>query len=218
MIKHKKQLWLWSFIGLACTFASIFLIVLLFSIIGIDLIQQFDVSIQKVLFPEENSQYYVLLPLMTAVTSFGSFYYSFIFALTFACYYFLYRSRYLEGYLVLLSFFGMWGINTIAKIIIQRDRPDLEYLIQVSGYSFPSGHAMIASGFYGTLLLIGIYSLAQRKINTSSLALVGTFFIILLGFSRIYLGVHYPTDVITGFISGGIWILCINRILRDELA
>ena len=217
MLKNKNHSLLWFSIGLASSFAVIFLIALLFSIIGVDLIQQLDVSIQEFLFPAENSRYYNLLPLMQTVTSFGSFHYSLAIALAFACYYIIYRSRYLEGYVVLLSFLGMWGINFIAKIIVRRERPDLDYLINVSGYSFPSGHAMVAAGFYGSLLLIAIYSQKQRRIDPTLLSIIGISAILLLGFSRIYLGVHYPSDVLTGLISGGVWVLCVNKIFRNEL-
>ncbi|WP_211749958.1 phosphatase PAP2 family protein [Paenibacillus sp. Marseille-Q4541] len=218
MVKNKNHFLLWSGVGLASIFAVVFFIVLLFSVIGIDLIQEIDVSIQEVLFPTENSWYYSLLPLMRAITSFGSFQYSLVFALAFACYYIIYRSRYLEGYLVLLSFGGMWGINFITKMMLRRDRPNLEYLMEASGYSFPSGHAMVASGFYGVLLLLLIYPLKQRKIDIFFPCSLGILFIISLGFSRIYLGVHYPSDVLTGLIAGGVWVICMYRILRIELS
>lgn len=216
MQKTKKRPLLWTSIGLVSSFIVIFLIAFLFYVIGVDLIQKLDVSIQKLLFPSENSWYYNLLPLMRAVTSFGSFYYSLMVALAFSCYYIIYRSRYLEGNIVLFSFLGMWGINSLSKFIVRRERPDLDFLIGVSGYSFPSGHAMVAAGFYGSLLLIIIYSQKQKRKDTALLTVVGISAILLLGFSRIYLGVHYPSDMFTGFISGGVWVFCINKILRDE--
>ncbi|WP_454193698.1 phosphatase PAP2 family protein [Paenibacillus sp. Marseille-Q7038] len=218
MLKYKDHSLLWTSIALASSFIVIFLIALLFYILGADRIQELDIRIQELLFPSEDSSYYGLLPLMRVVTSFGSFYYSLVVALTFACYYIIYRSRYLEGNIVLLSFLGMWGINALSKYIVRRERPDLDFLISVSGYSFPSGHAMVAAGFYGSLLLIAIYSQKQKKGDPTLLTMIGITGIFLLGFSRIYLGVHYPSDVLTGFIAGGVWVFCINKIFRTEFA
>ncbi|WIV18689.1 phosphatase PAP2 family protein [Paenibacillus polygoni] len=218
MRKIKNHSLLWTIIGLVASLSIIFLIAFLMYIVGMDRIQQLDIRIQKLLFPSANSSYYTLLPLMRAVTSFGSFPYSLLVALAFACYYIIYRSRYLEGNIVLLSFLGMWGINTLSKFIVRRERPDLDFLINVSGYSFPSGHAMVAAGFYGTLLLIAIYSKKQKKGDPTLLAMMGISAILLLGFSRIYLGVHYPSDVLTGFISGSVWLVCINQVFRIEFA
>lgn len=218
MLKIKNHSLLWTSIGLVSSFIVIFLIAFLFYIIDVDLIQKLDVSIQNFLFPSENSWYYNLLPLMRVVTSFGSFSYSLMVALAFACYYIIYRSRYLEGNIVLLSFLGMWGINALSKYIVRRERPDLDFLISVSGYSFPSGHAMVAAGFYGSLLLIAVYSQKQKKEDPTLLIMIGISAIFLLGFSRIYLGVHYPSDVFTGFISGSVWVVCINKVFRTEFA
>lgn len=218
MRKIKNHSLLWTIIGLVASLSIIFLLAFLMYNVGMDRIQQLDIRIQKLLFPSANSSYYTLLPLMRAVTSFGSFPYSLLVALAFACYYIIYRSRYLEGNIVLLSFLGMWGINTLSKFIVRRERPDLDFLINVSGYSFPSGHAMVAAGFYGTLLLIAIYSKKQKKGDPTLLAMMGISAILLLGFSRIYLGVHYPSDVLTGFISGSVWLVCINQVFRIEFA
>ncbi|MBD7970702.1 phosphatase PAP2 family protein [Paenibacillus gallinarum] len=218
MLKNKNHSLIWTSIGFAASFIVIFLIAFLFYILGTDRIQELDIRIQELLFPSETSSYYALLPLMRVITSFGSFHYSLMVALAFACYYIIYRSRYLEGSIVLLSFLGMWGINALSKYIVRRERPDLDFLISVSGYSFPSGHAMVAAGFYGSLLLIAVYSLKQKKGDPMLLTMIGITVIFLLGFSRIYLGVHYPSDVLTGFTSGGVWVLCINKVFRTEFA
>ena len=79
-------------------------------------------------------------------------------------------------------------VNTIIKNIIQRPRPDHLRLIKQGGYSFPSGHSMIAVCVYGTIL---------------------TLLILLIGISRIYVGVHYPSDVLTGYLIS-IIILIVN--------
>lgn len=93
-------------------------------------------------------------------------------------------------------------VNLIIKNIIRRDRPDkINWLITESNFSFPSGHSMMATVFYGFLA----YLLYKSKINKSVkvIVLIMTFILILLiGISRIYLGVHYTSDVIGGFLWG----------------
>jgi len=93
----------------------------------------------------------------------------------------------------------------ILKHLITRPRPVAIPIYIEDSYSFPSGHAGVAIGLYGFLLYFCLKNIADkiwRRIADASLAVV----IILLGFSRIYLGVHYFSDVIAGFLVGGIWL------------
>lgn len=104
-----------------------------------------------------------------------------------------------EGFtLTSLTLFSV-SIMTILKPIIRRDRPSHLRLIKESNYSFPSGHAMISICVYGYLLY-----LAYTKINNKIIKyLVSTtlfLLIILIGLSRIYLGVHYPSDIVGGYL------------------
>lgn len=89
-------------------------------------------------------------------------------------------------------------LNFILKIIIQRPRPNLK-LINVSGYSFPSGHSMISMAFYGYLIYL-IYKSNYNKCIKITLILILSLLIILIGISRVYLGVHYISDVLAGFL------------------
>lgn len=106
-------------------------------------------------------------------------------------------------------------INIYIKSALGRPRPELsERLIEVSEHSlsFPSGHIMSAVAFYGFLiyLVIRLGDLFWRKLFVSVfLALL----IIAIGVSRIYLGVHYPSDVAAGFLGGLVWLLfCISAL------
>lgn len=99
--------------------------------------------------------------------------------------------------------------NRLLKWIFQRARPEIHPLITETGYSFPSGHSMTAIVFYGMLayLLMLFFEKSFAKIIT----LLGfAALIITIGVSRIYLGVHYPSDVLAGFSAGGAWLfMCI---------
>ncbi|NRR91595.1 phosphatase PAP2 family protein [Winogradskyella undariae] len=96
--------------------------------------------------------------------------------------------------------------NLILKRIINRSRPNQEHLVTVETLSYPSGHAMAAMAFYGFL----IYLFFHFKINLILKSIIITLLIsiiISIGISRIYLGVHFPSDIIGGFIAGFIWVI-----------
>ena len=90
-------------------------------------------------------------------------------------------------------------LNSIVKNIIKRARPEHIKLIKQGGFSFPSGHAMISIALYGFLIYI-----VNKKIKNKSLKVVLTILlgviIISIGLSRIYVGVHYPSDILAGYL------------------
>lgn len=98
-------------------------------------------------------------------------------------------------------------LNNVLKQVFQRPRPDVvPYLRDVMSLSFPSGHAMTSAAVYLTLgaLLMRIADRRVTKIYCMAVAMLVTF---LVGISRIYLGVHYPTDVLAGWVVGLTWAL-----------
>ena len=93
------------------------------------------------------------------------------------------------------------------KILLTRPRPPISNaIIFADGYSFPSGHSSFAVIFYGLVVYFWFKHFKSKTLKTLTLIL-GGLFVIILGFSRIYLGVHWTTDVIAGFCSSGVWLL-----------
>ena len=102
--------------------------------------------------------------------------------------------------------------NQGLKHIIRRIRPEHIRLIKEKGYSYPSGHSMISIALYGLLIYL-IYKNVKNKILKSLLIVILLVLILSIGISRIYLGVHHPTDVLAGFsIALPILILIVGKI------
>lgn len=101
------------------------------------------------------------------------------------------------GLLLTISLGSSCLLNLILKNIVQRVRPMFPHLVNASGYSFPSGHSMVSMAFYGLLIYI-VYKKVDSKIKYFIITCL-VILILLIGLSRIYLGVHYLTDVIAGF-------------------
>jgi undecaprenyl-diphosphatase len=107
----------------------------------------------------------------------------------------------------------VWTV--VAKSFIERVRPqDVPRLVEASGYSYPSGHSLSSAALYLTLaLLIGRYLSSHRAraaVIAGSLVLIA-----MVGFSRVYLGVHYPSDVASGVCAGIGWALLLNAALSS---
>jgi undecaprenyl-diphosphatase len=111
------------------------------------------------------------------------------------------------GLFVTVASCGGWFINSALKQLFQRPRPDVvPHLREVMTMSFPSGHALTSAVVYLTLgaLLMRVATRRLVKFYCMALAMTATF---LVGASRVYLGVHYPTDVLAGWLIGLSWAL-----------
>ena len=104
-------------------------------------------------------------------------------------------------------------INVVFKNIFKRDRPNILRLIEETGYSFPSGHAMASMAFYGSIIVLTLNSKMEKKYKWIINIFLGIL-IFLIGMSRIYLGVHYPSDILGGWLIGFILLNILNEIIK----
>lgn len=158
-------------------------------------------------------------PLLTSVMRVATYLGSTIFLLailacaTLALYFWM---KWRDAALILvITMAGALLLNTVLKLAFHRSRPDPFFgIVAPSSYSFPSGHALFSVCFYSTLA-----ALINRRIKNRSIRVViwsvAALLIVLIGFSRIYLGVHYPSDVVAGYLAAIIWVMAVS--MADHL-
>jgi undecaprenyl-diphosphatase len=105
-------------------------------------------------------------------------------------------------FMVILGGSGI--LNLLLKLAYHRQRPTLHRLIEQSGYSFPSGHTMEAFALYAALAFFLWKHMPTRKFRCMVI-IISIFMMLAIGISRIYLGVHYPSDVIGAYLASGCW-------------
>ena len=122
----------------------------------------------------------------------------------------------------LVAVLGGQALNLLLKDLFARPRPNFERpLVIETSYSFPSGQAMEALVIYGMLAYFAVLTLRGR--GTCAVSVVGAAaLVVLVGFSRAYLGAHYVSDVVGGFCAGGAWLSAVitgwGTIRRHEVA
>lgn len=145
-----------------------------------------------------------LTDFMKLLSFFGSGQFLIIFSLVLVAVFYKYERNSFNTAMIFINLFSSSVINTSIKYLIRRDRPNILRLIEIIGYSFPSGHSMVSMSFYGFLIYLSFKNINSRWKYV--MAFVLTTVILLIGLSRIYLGVHYFSDVIGGFTLGILWI------------
>lgn len=143
------------------------------------------------------------------ITNFASFTYITIFIILI----FIFVKDKKIGILVAVNSINGMIINRILKSIFVRSRPDVVKLIKQGGYSFPSGHAMASMTFYGILIYLIYKSNINKKLKCI-LIIILSILILLIGISRIYLGVHYASDIIAGYIVSLIYLIVFINIVN----
>ena len=131
----------------------------------------------------------------------------------------LLRGRRQEAVWLVVSFAGSSLLNMWLKSLFHRARPALvPHLAETFNASFPSGHAMSAAAAYLTLAIMLAETQPRRAVRLFLIA-VATLLVVLIGCSRVFLGVHWPSDVIAGWCVGSAWamaVYAINHRLRER--
>lgn len=141
---------------------------------------------------------------LTDITSLGGVTVLTLLTIFTVVYLLLIRKR-ITALLVLVSVAGGWLISNSLKLGVARPRPDLvPHLVEVHDLSFPSGHAMLSAVTYLTLGLLLSQTQPSRR-TRYYFVIVAVFLTLLIGTSRVYLGVHFPTDVLGGWSAGSAW-------------
>jgi undecaprenyl-diphosphatase len=128
--------------------------------------------------------------------------------------YFLFIRKH-KWYSIKIPVVAIGGVTMMAllKFIFSRPRPLIPLLEPAAGFSFPSGHAMMSFSFYGLLILIVYENVGNLYLRWTLIVLL-LLLIFAIGFSRVYLRVHYASDVIAGFAAGFIWIVLSLYVVR----
>lgn len=120
------------------------------------------------------------------------------------------------GRVIVVNLAVALALNQLLKHLIMRPRPDGFRLVAEAGYSFPSGHSMISMAFFGLLAWL-VLKYEHDRHKSLAYALLFCALIVCIGASRIYLGVHYASDVIAGFCVSFLWLVVYTRTLCPYL-
>jgi len=156
----------------------------------------------------------VTTKIMIYITDFGSYGVA-ILSLVFTIILFLKKYYKLSFYFAFIVGSGFVA-NALLKLIVQRQRPNFMPLVTETDFSFPSGHTMGAFIFFTTVVYF-FYHLTRKKFITSILLVFAILITFVIGLSRIYLGVHYPSDILGGIVAGFLWVVGIitaNKIYK----
>lgn len=170
------------------------LCLLLFSVILFNVCKYgvLDIDNNVYNFISKNIMNDTLSSILKCVTHLGGV--AFIVLLGVLCFMFCKKNR----WFITFDLVGCTVINQTIKHIVRRPRPNVLRLVEESGYSFPSGHSMISVAFYG-LVIYFVYKNINNKYLKWALISLLSLLILTICFSRIYVGVHYFTDVVGGF-------------------
>jgi undecaprenyl-diphosphatase len=112
-----------------------------------------------------------------------------------------------------ITMVGAFTLNTMLKNFFERPRPVPFHIHNPASYSFPSGHALLSFCFY--FVAAGLLTARMRNRNAQAALWTGAALVIIaIGASRIYLGVHYPSDVLAGYAAASIWVVTLILLHR----
>ncbi|WP_349408225.1 phosphatase PAP2 family protein [Pseudalkalibacillus sp. SCS-8] len=154
-----------------------------------------------------------LTPAMFFITDLGSKYVTLPLMYILVIYFLIKRNPKLS-LLIIFNLIGAREMNKWLKTIYNRTRPNELPLIHESGLSFPSGHSMNSAAFIGFLGYL-LWKHLRNQGEEAGYILVLTWMLVgLIGFSRVYLGVHFPSDIVGGFTAGGLWLILTVMVMK----
>lgn len=169
---------------------------------------EFDSVVYNFLVDNRNN---VLNNFFKIITQFGSA--LFLIIITILCVIFIRDKKY--KILIPANLITIVIINIVLKNFFLRPRPNEFRLIEETGYSFPSGHAMASTAFYGLLIYI-VHEKIKNKILRNTICIMLVLLILLISISRIYVGVHYTSDVIAGTCFSIAYLVLITRLIKNQ--
>lgn len=199
---HKLPYIITIILALIIVVAGINVFVDLTTTLNSNLVARYDAAITKLVISFRSPQ---LNKILQFITNLGDLY-GYIVITTICSLFFYFKFKNWRYVVQLIFVIIISGLSNLAlKEVINRARPNAEHLVSVETLSYPSGHAMSATAFYGFLIYL-FYFLKINKWLKTSLILLFSFLIVGIGVSRIYLGVHFPSDIAGGMIAGTIWV------------
>lgn len=160
---------------------------------------------------------YIISDKITPIAKFITFFGGATCLITLSVCLFIFIKNKKTGGCIILNLVIATALNLLLKNILQRPRPEEYRIINESGYSFPSGHSMVSMAFYGFLIYL-IYKNFKNKYLKWTLIILLSFLIVNIGISRIYLGVHYTSDVIAGFLVSIAYLIGYIRVTKKITA
>ncbi|MCM3003443.1 phosphatase PAP2 family protein [Priestia koreensis] len=192
--------------------ASLVLFICLLAIFKLEWVQALDQSITDAMFNKRGDEFTALFVFMSTL---GSWKVTGVIGII-ICLYLLVKKQNHAASLLAIIYIMSRVLNWIVKELVHRPRPTVEHLVAASSYSFPSGHAMNSMSFFGFILVLILYY-QKRSVGRALACILLGIIIFLIGLSRIYVGVHFFTDVLAGFALGFTLVTVFKILLKKKL-
>ena len=187
-------------------------LIVCFLVILISILMGRNLFIDNLIYPN-NLRTDFLTKIVKVVTILGDKYFIAFLVLVIAAILFVKKKR-RTSILMCFNLANIVILNKVIKYIVARPRP-ATMIIEKDGFSFPSGHSMLSIGIYGFLIYLVNKSNLSKKFK-NCLTIVLSLIIVLVGFTRLYLGVHYPSDIIGGYLLTGAYLITFITLINRK--